>query len=124
LARSFGHFVSNLRGRDVIGLILGLVCLGFAVRADVRSGLWTMTVPALVFGAALGYPLRNLLVEHCVKAAVAMNGLLAGCWLLQFLIPKEMADHPVARISLSAFIGFYLSCYYLLLSDTQVGRED
>ena len=91
------------------------------------KGDWPIFVTAVLASFFAAYALRNLLVENFRISRWILNGAVILGAAAGFLLRKrapELIESLEATLICGAFIGLYLGCYFWLLSDPRVEREN
>jgi len=117
------RFFLNAGIAGIIQVLLVGIVLYFALRKDVGTGLWVLTIPSLIVSFAFGYMFRRQLVLHFRVTKIAMNVVAACALILLVVLGRPESEPPALRVMLCCFIGLYVGLYFWLLSDPLIGRE-
>ena len=117
------RFFSNTGAIAIAQCAIVGIILFFAMRKDVASGLWIITLPVLLVSFFAGYPVRNWLVDHLRLTRILMNSVAVAGMICVVVLRRLKGEEPVAvRIALAAFIGLYMGLYFWLMSDQRITR--
>jgi hypothetical protein len=101
--------------------ILLVIALIFIFVQDLRSGLWSYTVPLFVLMFLVTYPFRGWLVKHLGGVRTVMNSLAIVAIIASVIFRGSAFSESLwFAIVVVGFVGAYLGCYFWLLSDERV----
>lgn len=119
--RRLKRYVVNAGVVGTLATLLMTVGVVFCIRKDVGTGLWVWTVPAFMGPALLIYFLRGVLVAHMEVAGPIIHYTAvvaaAGFALSRPFLPS---DEAWFRISVAAFLGVFMGCYFWMTSDPRI----
>ncbi|QDU63959.1 hypothetical protein Pan216_48400 [Planctomycetes bacterium Pan216] len=110
-----------LRNAGVAGILqLSVVALifFFALRRDISTGDAVLTIPILAGVLVFSYLIREFLIDHFDVVRWIMNGVaVVGIILFVVLRNVEMVEPLWLRALIVGVFGFYMGCYFWMLSD-------
>jgi len=114
-------FFANAGTYGILKSMLVLFIMASALRKDLSSGLWVVTVPLLLGVFLLGFAVRNCLVEYHSVTPIVMNVIAVLAVVVLLAVGRIDEDKCVAcRVAIAAFVGTYMSAYFWFMSDERI----
>jgi len=118
------RFADNAGVQVLVQTGVVLLILVFAVWRDLQVGYWMYTVPVLLVALGASYFVRSLLVDNFRVVRIVMNVALVAAIIVLLVVGGLWGLKPLwLRLSVAAFVGLYLGCYFWLLSDDRITIE-